>query len=83
MQSFYDSSTYLIFDASISINTALKAAEDYTIKRLVQQLCHLSLKNYFCADQNKKITGTPLKMVQKKTWKFHCDLEIWFDINNW
>lgn len=54
MQSFYDSSTYLIFDASIITGTALKAAGDYTLKMLEQQVSHFSLKNYFCGDQNKK-----------------------------
>lgn len=73
MQSFYDSRTYLIFDASIIINTALKAAEDYTLKRLVQQVFHLILKNYFCAAQNKKFTGTPLKMVRKKK----MEISLW------
>lgn len=84
MQSFYDSSTYLIFDASIITGTALKAAGDYTLKMLEQQVSHFSLKNYFCVDQNKKkITEAPQKMVQKKTWKWHCDLETRFDINSW
>lgn len=83
MQSFYDSSTYLIFDVSIITSTALKAAGDYTLQMLVQQVSHLSLKNYFCVDQSKKFTDTPQKMFQKKRWKWHCDLEIRFDINNW
>lgn len=67
MQSFYDSNTYLIFDASIITSTALKAAGDYTLKMLVQQVSHLSLKNYFCVDlSKKKINPDASEMVQKK-----------------
>lgn len=54
MQSFCDSSTYLIFDASIITGAGLKASGDYILKMLVQQVSHLSLKNYFYGDQSKK-----------------------------
>lgn len=82
-KSFYDSSTCLIFDVSIITRTPLKATGDYTLQMLVQQVSHLSLKNYFCVDQSKKFTDMPQKMVQKKSWKWYCDLETRFDINNW
>jgi len=63
--SFYDASTYLIFNSSNIIGSALKPLGDYTLKMLVQRVSHLRVVFFFGGGQNKNFAKPHRKWFRK------------------